>query len=110
MADAAAGRPDDYVIATGRIFTVREMCRIAFDCAGLDMERHLVIDPVLFRPAEVDALQGDASKARTPARLEAEVTLEATIHEMVEADLRACRAKRRLRFVAGSGPSRRRVT
>ncbi len=88
MADAAAGRPDDYVIATGRIFTVREMCRIAFDCAGLDMERHLVIDPVLFRPAEVDALQGDASKARTRLGWKPEVTLEATIHEMVEADLR----------------------
>jgi GDPmannose 4,6-dehydratase len=80
--------PDDYVVATGRTVTVREMCRIAFARAGLDMERHLVIDAALFRPAEVDTLRGDASKARARLGWAPEVTLEAMIHEMVEADLR----------------------
>src|SRR5205085_2309421 len=55
---------DDYVVATGVTTTVRDMCRIAFERLGLDMAKHLVIDPVLFRPSEVDILLGDAGKAR----------------------------------------------
>ncbi|WP_028298973.1 GDP-mannose 4,6-dehydratase [Oceanospirillum beijerinckii] len=78
---------DDYVIATGRTTTVRDMCRIAFDYAGLNMEEHLVIDPAFFRPAEVDILLGDASKARAQLGWEAETSLEDMIKEMVEADL-----------------------
>jgi GDPmannose 4,6-dehydratase len=57
--------PDDYVVATGRTTTVREMCRIAFAQVGLDYERHVVVDPALFRPAEVDRLLGDPAR---PAR------------------------------------------
>lgn len=78
---------DDYVIATGRTTTVRDMCKIAFEHAGLNMEDHLVIDPEFFRPAEVDILLGDASKARTQLGWEAETSLEEMIKEMVEADL-----------------------
>ena len=78
---------DDYVVATGRTTSVRDMCRIAFKHAGLDMDEHLVIDPALFRPAEVDVLLGDAGKARAVLGWEATVSLEVMICEMVDADL-----------------------
>ncbi len=80
--------PDDYVVATGRTTTVREMCRIAFEHAGLDMDRYLVIDPELFRPAEVDVLLGNPAKAKEKLGWEATTTLEEMIREMVDADLR----------------------
>lgn len=80
-------RADDYVIATGRTTTVRDMCRIACEYAGIDMEQHVVIDPELFRPAEVDVLLGDASKARDILGWEAETSLENMIREMVDVDL-----------------------
>src|SRR5262249_52547446 len=57
-------QPDDYVIGTGETHSVEEFVRIAFDHAGLDWRRHVVIDPRFYRPAEVDLLLGDASKAR----------------------------------------------
>ena len=79
--------PDDYVVATGRTVTVRDMCGIAFDHVGLDLDRHLVIDPGLFRPAEVDVLLGDPSKAKAKLAWEATVTLDDMIREMVDADL-----------------------
>ena len=81
-------KPDDYVVATGRTTTVREMCRIAFAHVGLDHERHVVVDPALFRPAEVDRLLGDPSKARDRLGWVPETTLEQMIGEMVDADLR----------------------
>ena len=79
--------PDDYVVATGVTTTVRDMCRIAFDHAGLDMDRHLVIDPAFFRPAEVDVLLGDSSKARKALGWQPEIDLDTMIREMVDADL-----------------------
>lgn len=79
---------DDYVIATGRTTTVRDMCKIAFEHAGLDIDKHLVIDPDLFRPAEVDVLLGNPQKARDAFGWEATITLEEMIVEMVDADLR----------------------
>jgi GDPmannose 4,6-dehydratase len=79
--------PDDYVIATGRTTSVREMCRIAFSHVGADVERHLRIDKSLYRPAEVDVLLGDPSKARKVLGWEAETSLSDLIHEMVDADL-----------------------
>jgi GDPmannose 4,6-dehydratase len=78
---------DDYVVATGRTTTVRDMCRIAFAHAGLDMERHVVIDPKFYRPAEVDILLGDSSKARSVLGWEPQITLEELIREMVDADI-----------------------
>jgi GDPmannose 4,6-dehydratase len=78
--------PDDYVVATGVTTTVRDMCRIAFNHAGLDMEKHLVIDPAFFRPAEVDVLLGDSSKAREVLGWKPEITLDQMIREMVDAD------------------------
>jgi GDPmannose 4,6-dehydratase len=82
---------DDYVIATGRTTTVSDMCRIAFAHVGLSMEEHLVIDPALFRPAEVEILLGDPAKARTKLGWEPVVSLEEMIAEMVDADLKRIR-------------------
>jgi GDPmannose 4,6-dehydratase len=79
--------PDDYVVATGVTTTVRDMCRIAFDHAGLDMEKYVVIDPAFYRPAEVDVLLGDAAKARAKLGWEPEIALDQLIREMVDADL-----------------------
>jgi GDPmannose 4,6-dehydratase len=79
---------DDYVIATGRTTTVREMCRIAFGHVGLNPEDHLVVDPAFFRPAEVDLLLGDPSKAQRKLGWSARTSLETLIAMMVDADLR----------------------
>jgi GDPmannose 4,6-dehydratase len=84
---------DDYVVATGRTTTVRDMCTIAFDHVGLKMDDHLFIDPALFRPAEVDVLLGDPAKAMSKLGWRSEITLEQMITEMVDADLE--RLKRR---------------
>ena len=80
-------QPDDYVVATGRTTTVRDMCRIAFEHVGLKMDDHLVIDPDLFRPAEVEILLGDPAKAKAKLGWEATISLEEMIREMVDADL-----------------------
>ncbi len=84
----------DYVIATGRTTTVRDMCQIAFAHAGLDLEKHLVIDPELFRPAEVDVLLGNPEKAKNTFGWTPTISLEEMIVEMVDADIqRLKRAK-----------------
>ncbi|MDP4028802.1 MAG: GDP-mannose 4,6-dehydratase [Gallionella sp.] len=81
-------QPDDYVIATGRTTTVREMCRIAFAHVGLNHEDHLVIDHKFFRPAEVDILLGNPAKAKAGLGWEAQTSLETLITLMVDADMR----------------------
>ncbi len=55
--------PDDFVVATGQTHSVRELCEVAFNAAGLNYEEHVVVDPKFIRPAEVDLLVGDAAKA-----------------------------------------------
>ncbi len=80
-------KPDDYVIASGVTTTVRDMCRIAFEHVGLDMEKYVVIDPAFYRPAEVEVLLGDSSKARKALGWEPRIPLDALIKEMVNADL-----------------------
>jgi GDPmannose 4,6-dehydratase len=82
---------EDYVIATGRTTTVRDMCQIAFDHVGLKADDHIVICPDLFRPAEVDVLLGDATKAKEKLGWEAEIGLEDMIREMVDVDLQRVR-------------------
>jgi GDPmannose 4,6-dehydratase len=79
--------PDDYVIATGQTTSVRDFCRIAFAYVGLNYEDHVVTSQELIRPAEVDVLLGDASKARRTLGWEPTVSLEDMVAEMVEADL-----------------------
>ncbi|MFC0389214.1 GDP-mannose 4,6-dehydratase [Muricoccus vinaceus] len=86
-------KPDDYVVATGRTVTVRDMCRIAFAHVGLDYENFVKVDPAFMRPAEVDVLLGDPSKARAKLGWTAETSLEDMIKEMVEADLARHRAR-----------------
>lgn len=77
----------EYVVATGKTTSVRRMCEIAFDHVGLKFEDYVVIDPVLFRPAEVDILLGNPAKAEAKLGWKAEVGLEDMICEMVDADL-----------------------
>ncbi|MBN9084185.1 MAG: GDP-mannose 4,6-dehydratase [Rhizobiales bacterium 62-17] len=80
-------KADDYVVATGRTTTVRDMCQIAFEHVGLDMDKYLIIDPAFYRPAEVDVLLGNPAKAQQKLRWTAEISLEEMIKEMVDADL-----------------------
>jgi len=84
--------PDDYVIATGRTHTVREFCRLAFAVAGLDYERYVVEDARFMRPAEVDLLIGDASKAKAVLGWEPQTGFEELVRTMVEADLKRLRS------------------
>ena len=79
--------PDDYVIATGRTTSVREMCRIAFEHVGLDAKKHVEIDPQLYRPAEVDVLLGNPAKAKAKLGWEASTSLEELVAMMVDADM-----------------------
>ncbi len=81
-------QPGDYVIATGRTTTVRDMCRIAFTHVGLDYEKHVVIDPKFFRPAEVEILLGNPAKAQSRLGWTAKTSLETLITMMVDADLK----------------------
>ena len=78
----------DYVVATGKAHTVRKLLQIAFSCVGLNWEDHVVIDENLIRPAEVNRLLGDASKAREKLRWSPNVRFEELIGMMVESDLR----------------------
>ena len=80
-------RPDDYVLATGRTHSVRDFVRLAFQCVGLRWEDHVVIDPRFYRPAEVDLLVGDASKANRALGWRPEVSFEQLVEQMVVADL-----------------------
>ena len=84
-------KPDDYVIATGRTTTVRDMCKIAFDHVGLDYGKYVVIDPKFFRPAEVDVLLGNPAKADAVLGWRATTDVTALIQMMVDADLQRVR-------------------
>jgi GDPmannose 4,6-dehydratase len=79
--------PSDFVIATGKTHSVTECLQIAFDEAGLPIDDHVVIDPDCIRPAEVDHLIGDATKARRVLGWEPEIAFEEMIRMMVQADL-----------------------
>jgi GDPmannose 4,6-dehydratase len=80
-------RPDDYVVATGRTVSVRDFCNLAFAHVGLTMEDYVVVDERYLRPAEVEVLLGNPTKAKVKLGWEAETTLEQLVAEMVEADL-----------------------
>lgn len=79
--------PDDYVIATGETHSVREFCEVAFAHVGLDYQDHVVTDPRFLRPAEVDLLVGDATKAKTVLKWTPTVRFEELVPMMVDADL-----------------------
>ncbi len=80
--------PDDYVIATGETHSVREFCEIAFSHVGLDYREHVQIDPRFLRPAEVDLLIGDCTKAKDKLNWTYDICFEDLVKEMVDADLR----------------------
>jgi GDPmannose 4,6-dehydratase len=84
--------PDDYVIATGETHTVAEFVQVAFSRVGLDPAKHVRVDPALYRPAEVNILLGDASKARRKLGWEPRTRFRDLVIEMVEADCRAAGA------------------
>jgi GDPmannose 4,6-dehydratase len=81
--------PDDFVLATGKMHSIRELLEVAFSAVGLDWGKYVEIDPKLIRPAEVDILCGDATKAREKLGWEPKVGFEELVKMMVEADLEA---------------------
>jgi len=85
-------QPGDYVVATGQTHSVRRFCELAFACAGLDYRNYVVVDERFFRPAEVDLLVGDPSRAREKLGWKPEVSFEQLVEMMVEADLRMLRS------------------
>jgi len=83
--------PDDFVVATGETRTVRELVELAFSHVGLDWEKYVVQDPAFYRPAEVDLLVGDPSKAKERLGWTPNVTFEGLVRMMVDADLERCK-------------------
>ena len=79
--------PDDFVIASGETHSVREFLEAAFEHAGMDWEPYVEIDPRYFRPAEVDMLLGDPSKAKQQLGWEARVGFDELVRIMVDADI-----------------------
>jgi GDPmannose 4,6-dehydratase len=87
-------QPDDYVVAIGKTHSVREVCELAFSHLGLNWQDHVVQDPKFFRPAEVDLLVGDATKAREKLGWRPEVSLDQLVATMVDSDMEALRKQR----------------
>jgi len=87
--------PDDFVIATGETHTVRELCEIAFAHVGLDWQAHVVVDDKFLRPAEVDLLVGDATKAKNELKWETTVAFAELVAMMVDADVELLRVQNR---------------
>ena len=90
-------KPNDYVVALGESHTVRELCEVAFAYAGLDWEKHVVIDPRYNRPTEVDHLLGDSTRARQKLGWAPRVDFRQLIGMMVENDIGLARQERTLR-------------
>lgn len=88
--------PDDYVVSTGETYSVRRFCEIAFGHVGLDYTNHVAIDERFYRPAEVDLLVGDPSKAKQQLGWSREVSFEQLVTMMVDADLALIKRERGL--------------
>ncbi len=97
-------RPDDYVVATGEAHSVEDFARLAFAHVGLNWRNFVRVDPALFRPAEVDRLIGDATKARRELGWQPTVRFPELVALMVEADLEAVAAEARTRVEASRRP------
>jgi GDPmannose 4,6-dehydratase len=81
-------QPDDYVIATGETHSIREFLEIAFKTIEIsDWNKYVIQDPRMFRPAEVDVLRGDASKARTELKWQSRTSFEDLVKKMVYSDI-----------------------
>ena len=83
--------PDDYVIATGETHTVQEFLEVTFELAGLSIDKHVQIDPRLYRPHEVPLLLGDATKARKQLGWTPRTDFTSLIQEMYDEDLKFIR-------------------
>jgi GDPmannose 4,6-dehydratase len=80
-------KPDDYVICTGNTHSVKQFCEKAFSHVGLDYEKYVISDTKFFRPAEVDILQGDYSKAKQTLGWQPAITFDKLVTEMVDHDI-----------------------
>jgi GDPmannose 4,6-dehydratase len=87
--------PDDFVIATGEAYSVREFCELAFDEVGLDYRDYVKVDERFYRPAEVDLLIGDSTKARRVLGWKPKYTLQEMVSEMVRSDLEHAEQERK---------------
>jgi GDPmannose 4,6-dehydratase len=101
--------PDDYVVATGESHSVQELVELAFAEVGLDWEQYVEIDSRYLRPTEVDALQGDASKARQRLNWRPRVAFKELVSMMVQYDLDLAKREGILRSAGYNGPSRGQV-
>ena len=88
-------QPEDYVVGTGETHSVRELCEVAFDHVGLDWQQYVVADRQFYRPAEVDLLVSDPSRARKSLGWEPRVSFEGLVRMMVDADLKQLQATTR---------------
>jgi GDPmannose 4,6-dehydratase len=86
--------PGDYVVASGQTHSVRDLCEAAFGHVGLDWRQHVVVDERFIRPAEVDVLVGDASRAKAVLGWVPEVEFEGLVATMVDADVAAIQRQR----------------
>ena len=102
----AEPRADDFVVATGVSYSVREFLEAAFRLAGLDWRKHVEIDPRYLRPTEVDHLEGDASKARERLGWAPKVDFAALVKQMVDHDMQLAREERTLLDVRTKEPRR----
>jgi len=91
-----ADEPDDFVIATGERRSVRDLCKLVFSRLDLDWEDHVDVDPIYLRPSEVDALEGDASKARAKLGWKPKVSIEELTGMMVDGDMVLAQRERTL--------------
>jgi GDPmannose 4,6-dehydratase len=89
-------QPDDYVVGTGQTHSIRELCEVAFSYLGLDWQNYVVVDPKLIRPADVELLIADPSKARRLLGWQPTISFEDLIHMMVDADLASLRKEERI--------------
>ncbi len=89
-------KPEDFVVATGRTHSIRRLCEVAFGCVDLDWERYVYVNPADLRPADVDLLIGDATKAHTQLGWQPTVTFEQMIELMVQADMAALKKQYRV--------------
>jgi len=81
-------KPEDYVVSTNETHSVREFCEVAFSHVGLNYQDHVEVDSKFYRPAEVDLLIGDATKATTDLGWKPDVTFNELVHIMVDADMK----------------------
>lgn len=87
-------KPEDYVVATGQTHTIKEFVELAFSYAGLDWKKYVVIDKNFYRPAEVNVLKGDFSKAKRNLKWRPKVTFEKLVKMMVDSDIERLKGKK----------------